>query len=220
MRRRWFAVGVLGLAVSLKGAQAPAPALIDVTVREGTSMSVSVSPDGRTLAVDLQGQHLDHPGGRRRGHAHHRHLQRRAAAGLGARRQVDRLFRLPRRRLRPLVDRARWIAAAQADVGRVRRSRAGLVARRHARRLLVRPRQSARQRLQHLDHGRSDGRIPSADESTVGRLHAVLVARRQGNRLRLGARRGSVGVGRQRGRRDRAQGVDRGGARRCAVVGP
>jgi Tol biopolymer transport system component len=55
MRRRWFAVGVLGLAASLKGAQAPAPALIDVTVREGTSMSVSVSPDGRTLAVDLQG---------------------------------------------------------------------------------------------------------------------------------------------------------------------
>jgi Tol biopolymer transport system component len=55
MRRRWFAAGVLGLAASLKGAPAPAPALIDVTVREGTSMSVSVSPDGRTLAVDLQG---------------------------------------------------------------------------------------------------------------------------------------------------------------------
>ena len=35
------------------GARAGAP--IDVTVREGTSMSVAVSPDGRTLAVDLQG---------------------------------------------------------------------------------------------------------------------------------------------------------------------
>jgi Tol biopolymer transport system component len=55
MRARWFAVGVLGLAVSLKGALAPAPTLIDVTVHEGTSMSVAVSPDGRTLAVDLQG---------------------------------------------------------------------------------------------------------------------------------------------------------------------
>lgn len=33
----------------------PAAAPIDVTVREGTSMSVAVSPDGRTLAVDLQG---------------------------------------------------------------------------------------------------------------------------------------------------------------------
>ena len=38
------------------GGQRPPPAaLIDVTVREGTSMSVAVSPDGRTLAVDLQG---------------------------------------------------------------------------------------------------------------------------------------------------------------------
>ena len=55
MRARWFAVGVLGLAVSLRSAPAPAPTLVDVTVREGTSMSVAVSPDGRTLAVDLQG---------------------------------------------------------------------------------------------------------------------------------------------------------------------
>src|SRR5713101_9652366 len=28
---------------------------IDVAVTEGTSMSVAVSPDGRTLAIDLQG---------------------------------------------------------------------------------------------------------------------------------------------------------------------
>ena len=28
---------------------------VDVTVSEGTSMSVAVSPDGRTLAIDLQG---------------------------------------------------------------------------------------------------------------------------------------------------------------------
>ena len=35
---------------------APAqPATIDVTVREGTSMSVAISPDGRTLATDMQG---------------------------------------------------------------------------------------------------------------------------------------------------------------------
>ena len=32
-----------------------APSPIDVTVTEGTSMSVAVSPDGRTLAIDLQG---------------------------------------------------------------------------------------------------------------------------------------------------------------------
>src|SRR5580693_7472431 len=35
---------------------APKPAaLIDVTVSEGTSMSVAISPDGKTLAIDMQG---------------------------------------------------------------------------------------------------------------------------------------------------------------------
>ena len=55
MRRSWIAIGVLGLVTALNGAPGPTPALIDVTVHEGTSMSVAVSPDGRTLAVDLQG---------------------------------------------------------------------------------------------------------------------------------------------------------------------
>jgi len=34
---------------------AAAPTTTDVTVREGTSMSVAISPDGRTLATDMQG---------------------------------------------------------------------------------------------------------------------------------------------------------------------
>src|SRR4029079_16912925 len=55
MRRKLAAIVVLGLVIALRGAPAPAPAHIDVTVHEGTSMSVAVSPDGRTLAVDLQG---------------------------------------------------------------------------------------------------------------------------------------------------------------------
>ena len=55
MRRKLAAIGVLSLVIALKGAPAPAPAHIDVTVHEGTSMSVAVSPDGRALAVDLQG---------------------------------------------------------------------------------------------------------------------------------------------------------------------
>jgi Tol biopolymer transport system component len=37
------------------GAQPGSSPLIDLTVREGTSMSVAVSPDGTTLAIDLQG---------------------------------------------------------------------------------------------------------------------------------------------------------------------
>jgi Tol biopolymer transport system component/cytosine/adenosine deaminase-related metal-dependent hydrolase len=53
--RRQIAIGVLGLVVSLRGAPAATPPLIDVSVHEGTSMSVAVSPDGRTLAIDLQG---------------------------------------------------------------------------------------------------------------------------------------------------------------------
>src|ERR671913_1016466 len=46
---------LLGATASGKSQRRPAAALIDVTVREGTSMSVAVSPDGRTLAIDLQG---------------------------------------------------------------------------------------------------------------------------------------------------------------------
>ena len=57
MRRQVAAIVGLGfiVALTLTGAPAPAPAHIDVTVHEGTSMSVAASPDGRTLAVDLQG---------------------------------------------------------------------------------------------------------------------------------------------------------------------
>src|SRR5215212_6935855 len=32
-----------------------APSAVEVTVREGTSMSVAISPDGRTIAADMQG---------------------------------------------------------------------------------------------------------------------------------------------------------------------
>jgi Tol biopolymer transport system component len=49
------------LAAGQRAAQ-PAP-LIDVTVSEGTSMSVAVSPDGRSLAVDLQGSIWTLPAG-------------------------------------------------------------------------------------------------------------------------------------------------------------
>ena len=57
MRRQVAAIVGLGfvVALTLSGAPAPAPAHLDVTVHEGTSMSVTVSPDGRTLALDLQG---------------------------------------------------------------------------------------------------------------------------------------------------------------------
>src|SRR5579862_5287255 len=46
-------LGVAAIAAAQR--RPPAPAPIDVTVHEGTSMSVAVSADGRTLAIDLQG---------------------------------------------------------------------------------------------------------------------------------------------------------------------
>lgn len=45
-----------GILVLLRAQTPPAaPAHVEVTVHEGTSMAVSVSPDGQTLAMDLQG---------------------------------------------------------------------------------------------------------------------------------------------------------------------
>src|SRR5436853_2433682 len=53
MRRTILLIALVVLAAALEAAPRPTP--IAVTVHEGTSMSVAVSPDGRTLAIDLQG---------------------------------------------------------------------------------------------------------------------------------------------------------------------
>lgn len=45
---------VIALAAATLAAQSVKPP-VSVTVSEGTSMSVAVSPDGQTLAVDMQG---------------------------------------------------------------------------------------------------------------------------------------------------------------------
>ncbi len=55
MRGRQLLIAVACSVAALRGAPASTPAPINVTVHEGTSMSVAVSPDLRTLAVDLQG---------------------------------------------------------------------------------------------------------------------------------------------------------------------
>jgi Tol biopolymer transport system component len=44
-----------GIAVALLSLGGAPPRPLSITVREGTSMAVGVSPDGRTLAIDLQG---------------------------------------------------------------------------------------------------------------------------------------------------------------------
>jgi Tol biopolymer transport system component len=65
MRRMKTLVGILGSVAILGAEQASSqkPIVIDVTVSEGTSMSVGVSPDGRTLAIDLQGSIWTVPSG-------------------------------------------------------------------------------------------------------------------------------------------------------------
>jgi len=55
MRRTCLLVAIVGFAAALGVGAAPAPAPLSVTVSEGTSMSVAASPDGRTLAIDMQG---------------------------------------------------------------------------------------------------------------------------------------------------------------------
>ena len=68
--RSWFVATVEVVAVCLccvgsaQTARKTAVALepntpIDVTVSEGTSMAVAVSPDGKTLAIGSAGEHLD-----------------------------------------------------------------------------------------------------------------------------------------------------------------
>ena len=52
MRKNWLRAAGAAMGILVFSA---APRSIDVTVHEGTSMSVAVSPEGRTLAIDLQG---------------------------------------------------------------------------------------------------------------------------------------------------------------------
>lgn len=58
MKHRYWFVTTLFVVSALafaRGQRSAAPSMVDVTVHEGTSMSVAVSPGGRTLAIDLQG---------------------------------------------------------------------------------------------------------------------------------------------------------------------
>src|SRR5689334_6601130 len=46
---------VTAMLAPMAKAQSPRPMSVDVTVHEGTSMAIALSPDKRTLVLDLQG---------------------------------------------------------------------------------------------------------------------------------------------------------------------
>ena len=133
------------------GASRRGSAVIDVTVQEGTSMSVAISPDGRTLAIDLQGGIWTVP------------------AGGGAATRVTGIYEDARQPT--WSPDGKWITYfgykdGGYDLWNIAPDGCGqhrltwgpfddrepvVVARRHPRRVLVGSRQPARQRLQHLD---------------------------------------------------------------------
>jgi Tol biopolymer transport system component len=55
MRQTGFIAFVLSAVVTILSGQSPPSSPIDVTVHEGTSMAIALSPDKRTLLIDLQG---------------------------------------------------------------------------------------------------------------------------------------------------------------------
>jgi Tol biopolymer transport system component/imidazolonepropionase-like amidohydrolase len=55
MRRASLVASILVALSFVTSAQAPAPRAVHLTLHEGTSMAAALSPDGRTLAIDLLG---------------------------------------------------------------------------------------------------------------------------------------------------------------------
>ena len=154
----------VGAVVAVCGAVAlgqPSGREVRLTVREGTSMAAALSPDGRTVAVDLLGA-----------------LWTYDAAGGPARRLLDDGYdaRLPawapdgKRLAFQAYHRDTWhvwivnadgSGLQQITYGPVRRPRATLVARRHAAGVLLRSQRPLRHLDRHAGHRRGDASSPA-----------------------------------------------------------
>ena len=201
MRRRLMVVAAALIGFTVVTGGQPAGTAVRLTLHEGTSMAAALSPDGRTIAIDLLGALWT--------------MQR--EGGAATRILDDRLRRAACRRGRRTAggSRFRRIAAARGasgpstptapalqagDVGPVRRPRAALVARRRTHRVLVR----SQRQLRRVDADARDRRAAPAHDESRQRLHARVVAGRTRDRVRLRStrRRGIYAIAVDAARRD------------------
>ena len=146
-------------------------------------MAAALSPDGRTVAIDLLGAlwTYDAAGGPARRMLDDGYDARlpawspdgRRLAFQAYHRDTWHLWTVERRRQRP----------AAGHLRAVRRPRAALVARRHAAGVLVR----SQRPLRHLDRHRSPRRGDPTHQRGLERVDAGVVARRPRHRLRVGS---------------------------------
>ena len=85
MRRRLMVVAAALIGFTVVTGGQPAGTAVRLTLHEGTSMAAALSPDGRTIAIDLLGALWTLERRRRAGDAHPRRRLRRAACRRGRR---------------------------------------------------------------------------------------------------------------------------------------
>ena len=175
----------LPVAAAQPARPAAAPRTIDVTVHEGTSMAIALSPDKRTLILDLQGSLWSVP-----------------ASGGAAKRITDEYNDARQPSWSPDGSRiafqsyrdGTWRIVTVAPDGSGMKAltdgpfddaRTALVARRQVDRLFLRP----QRQLRRLDPRRRERPGSSGDERSGQRFLPGLVARRPRDRVRLESHR-------------------------------
>ena len=199
MRTATLALSVLASGLVLaQPAQPGGQREVRLTLHEGTSMAAALSPDGRTLAVDLLGAlwTLNADGGTATRILDDGYDARMPAWSPDGRRIAFQGYRSSTWSI--------WTVAAdgkdlqQVTVGSVRRSRAALVAGWNTDRVLVR----SQRQLRRLGADARDRRGRADHHDAVQRLHAGLVAGRPRAGVRIRSARSA-----RRLRRDRRRGA-------------